>query len=209
MGIGSFISAVGGDVLGAGIQGWFNSREASKNRDFQASMSNTAYQRAAQDLEKAGLNRILALGNPASSPGGSAASMAAPALGSTGTAARLASANIASAKQSVEESKARERLATKDLDVRDATIKQLSAQTLRELEQARLIKTDADRGEATRALYPVLEDFLKSVLDGNPDVGKDAGEWFKGLFGIGNPARQRPKPSPGTPPGGQRQYRRR
>ena len=34
-------------------------------------MSNTAYTRAAADLENAGLNRILALGSPASTPGGS------------------------------------------------------------------------------------------------------------------------------------------
>jgi len=41
-------------------------------------MSSTAYQRAAVDLDKAGLNRILALGSPASSPGGSTAVMQNP-----------------------------------------------------------------------------------------------------------------------------------
>jgi len=41
-------------------------------------MSSTAYQRAAIDLDKAGLNRILALGSPASSPGGSTAVMQNP-----------------------------------------------------------------------------------------------------------------------------------
>lgn len=48
-------------------------RQAQKQMDFQERMSSTAYQRAAVDLEKAGLNRVLALGRPASSPGGAMA----------------------------------------------------------------------------------------------------------------------------------------
>ena len=55
----------------ASTQGEYNAVEAAKNRDFQRQMSNTAYTRAARDLDRAGLNRILALGNPASTPAGS------------------------------------------------------------------------------------------------------------------------------------------
>ena len=52
-----------------------NLRIAREQMAFQRDMSNTAYQRAARDLEAAGLNRILALGNPASSPVGARAQM--------------------------------------------------------------------------------------------------------------------------------------
>ena len=52
-----------------------NLRIARENREWQERMSNTAYQRAAADLEKAGLNRILAIGQPSSTPAGNVATM--------------------------------------------------------------------------------------------------------------------------------------
>lgn len=54
-----------------------NSYQAQKNRDFQASMSNTSYQRAVQDMLKAGLNPSLMFrsGQGASTPSGATASM--------------------------------------------------------------------------------------------------------------------------------------
>lgn len=70
-------AAIGGvfSALGASKQNKANRAMAREQMAFQERMSSTAYQRSARDLEAGGLNRILALGSPASSPGGQTAQM--------------------------------------------------------------------------------------------------------------------------------------
>lgn len=60
----------------------YNSAEALKDREFQERMSSTAYQRAVEDMKKAGINPILAYAQGgASTPGGSGATITGASMG--------------------------------------------------------------------------------------------------------------------------------
>lgn len=86
-------SAILGGITGArgvAAQNRTNIQIAREQMAFQERMSGTAYQRATADLEASGLNRILALGKPASSPAG-----AAIPVQSTGAPKQAALAQVA------------------------------------------------------------------------------------------------------------------
>ena len=114
-----------GDSFAAQQQQKFNSAEALKarehgsaearlNRDWQAMMSGTAHQRQADDMQKAGLNRILAVGSGASTPSG-ATGATATASGQAGSGAS-SSANMLRDQMNLVRKQAKEKIISEKLE---------------------------------------------------------------------------------------------
>jgi len=161
----------------------FGSNEAAANRAWQERMSSSAYQRASTDLEKAGLNRILALGSPASSPGGSAASgvmaettnLADSAVNSALGATRLKK-DLQLAREDISKKKTETKL-NKKLE------EKAEAERLMTAHSSRAIKAGADMKELYAKRYRELMKKYPQALD--MEIIKDRINPLKSLPGIG------------------------
>lgn len=137
--LGGLISAVPG-IIG-GVLGFGGQREANKRNlqiareqmAFQERMSSTAYQRAAKDLEAAGLNRILALGSPATTPSGALATMQNPLAGAAGT---LSKASATARERQLQDQQMRNMIETEQ---------QISSQTYKTQQDERTSEATEDR----------------------------------------------------------------
>ena len=89
-----------------------NIKLAREQMAFQERMRDTQYQAAAKDLEKAGLNRILALGSPAASPQGATATVESQSK----NAKHLEFLQLASAKEALEGQRQQNRILKSEAD---------------------------------------------------------------------------------------------
>ena len=94
MTFGAALGGVAAEWLGAHIQDDINDENTRDANEFSRDMASTQYSRAAHDLQSAGLNRVLALGNPAAAPTGAQHSVSQPKLAQSGIMAASARSQI-------------------------------------------------------------------------------------------------------------------
>lgn len=126
-------------LLGGVIANRSSARQAEKQMDFQEEMSNTSYQRAVEDMRKAGINPMLsAKVGGASTPPGAAAHV--QDLGAAAVSSAQSGVGMQQALASVDKTKADTRLA-------DAQADEVKARTL---------SPDLYSGKATQAIHNIM-----------------------------------------------------
>ena len=135
-----------------------NAAQAAQQMAFQERMSSTAYERASKDLEKAGLNRILALGSPASSPAGAMANIE-PVKNNINESGMNAASTLLNSQQigsTVQKNSA-------DADLATAKTAQAQAETVRTLRSEGIDKLKNKAGNAANNAITSITEMLGST----------------------------------------------
>lgn len=171
-GVGEFLGGLGGGIA----SGLFGQSSAREQMRFQERMSRTQYQRAAADLEKAGLNRVLALGNPASAPSGASATM--PDLGSTFVGAFNARTQRDLSKANIEAAEASAARDNSQTVVNAATAAKTMQETSNLSIDAVLKNLEAEKQGFYKQFYsdlaPLARHMFDSLMSGAQEVGSSA-----------------------------------
>lgn len=126
-----------GQAVSANKNREFSAQQAAINRSFQERMSGSAYQRAAADMEKAGLNRILSIGSPASTPAGSVGQGSMP---QDNTSSAMSLAKLAG----VDKPLAKAEIAKKGGELKNIEENIVTQKTTQKLNSANAAKASAD-----------------------------------------------------------------